>query len=111
MALHIRQRRRRQDDGRAEECGGSDERPGPAAAPAGGNKSTDHGSDAHAGGQLRERRRRSSHFEGSGQNLTRSVALARPPLEGHPWASAARMQVQVQVTIVPLTETPLYKAI
>jgi hypothetical protein len=59
----------------------------------------------------RGRRRRSSYFEGSGQNSTRSVAAGASPLKGHPWASAARMRVQVQVRLAPLPETPLYKAI
>ena len=70
---------------------------------------------------LRGRRRRSSHFEGSGQNLTRSVAAAESAAAWGRWAcpaperaslaSAARMRVQVQVGLAPLPETPLYKAI
>ena len=61
------------------------------------------------------------HFEGSGQNLTSSVAagaFALPRavwacacLKGHPLASAARMQVQVQVRLALLPETSLHKAI
>ena len=46
--------------------------------------------------------------------LTRDEArrLAVPrPLKGHPWASAARMRVQVQVRPATLPETPLYTAI
>ena len=60
---------------------------------------------------LRGRRRRSSHFECSGQNLTRGVAAGASAAERASLASTARMRVQVQVRLAPLPETPLYKAI
>jgi hypothetical protein len=44
-------------------------------------------------------------------NRSAALALPRPPLKGRPWASAARMRVQVQVSLAPLPETPLCKAI
>ena len=64
---------------------------------------------------MRGRRRRSSGFGPADLSVAWSWRVRRRAggrcLKGHPWASAARMRVQVQVRLVPLPETTLYKAI